>query len=316
QNYLEQITTALAVLSRKVEISSSLGFTDINICAENFYRDLLNMSLGYSLNNINAINPNAAAIDLGDLENKIAIQVTSTSAITKTRTTVAKFIEQELYNNYERLIIFNLVSVTRHKDPLIGDDKYQINTKDDIWDRVDFARLINDKQTEDLKKIANFLHKELNITPNNKLPKEVQTIITLIDHISNCEQLDANKVYSNEPDPKGKIYQRFSDHSDFLTNQYKELYAIYGQLIATITEESDISTTQIKKLSLYLQTYSDNVLTECGGDPQIALNMLTSHFAKIIGAKGIEYDATAISYFLVDEIIRCNVFPNEKNIND
>ncbi|MCK5122500.1 MAG: SMEK domain-containing protein [Methylococcales bacterium] len=39
------------------------------------------------MENINTISPNAEAIDLGDLKNKTAIQVTSTSAIAKTRKT-------------------------------------------------------------------------------------------------------------------------------------------------------------------------------------------------------------------------------------
>jgi len=98
QDYISQITDALAILSRKVEIKSALNLTDINIHAEDFYKDLLNLSFGYQLVNINTINPNAAAIDLGDVNNKTAIQVTSTSSLSKTRKTVEKFIEKKLYN--------------------------------------------------------------------------------------------------------------------------------------------------------------------------------------------------------------------------
>lgn len=316
QIYIEQITNALALLSRKVEIKSSLNLTDINVHAESFYRDLLNMALGYKLVNINTINPNAAAIDLGDSENRIAIQVTSTSAIAKTRTTVEKFIEKELFNDYDRLVILNLVNVTRHNISHIGDaDKYQIDTKQDIWDYTDFARKINDKDTDSLEKIANFLNNELQIIPDSKLPKEVQTIVTLIDHLSNCDNPDAGEGFIDEPDPNGKIYARFSDHSEFLTNTYVDLYKIYGPNLETAKEVTDIGTVQVEKRSLYLKTHSDRVLTECNGDPQAALKRLTQEFASTIKQKNIEYDETAITFFLVDELTRCNLFPNSEKIN-
>jgi len=59
EDYIAQITDALALLSRKVEIKSSLNLTDINICAEDFYKDLLNLTFGYKLKNLNESKPNA-----------------------------------------------------------------------------------------------------------------------------------------------------------------------------------------------------------------------------------------------------------------
>lgn len=313
-DYIVQITDALAFLSRKVEIKASLNLTDINVCAEDFYKDLLNIALGYKLENINASNINAVAIDLGDSENRIAIQVTSTSAIAKTKKTVTKFIEKELYLDYDRLIILNLVKVTKHKELYIGDtNKYQINTKEDIWDYTDFAHKIQHKDLKKLEEIVNFLHKELKIVPDSKLPKELQTIITLIDHLSNCIATD--EKFIEEPDPDRKIYKRFSEYSSFLTQTYIELYSVYSLNLETVKEMTDIGTIQIVKKSLYLKTYSDKVLTECDGNPRVALDKLTQEFARIVGQKGIDYDETAITFFLVDELIRCNVFPNSEVIH-
>jgi len=315
QDYIEQITDALALLSRKVEIKNSLNLTDLNICAEDFYKDLLNLTFGYKLKNLNESESNAAAIDLYDLENEIAIQVTSTSAIVKTRTTVRKFIENKFYNNYSRLIIFNLVEVTRHKEPFVGEKGvFQIDTKKDIWDYKDFAHKIMNKETAELSKIADFLQQELKIIPSSKLPKEIQTIITLIDHLSNCDVVE-NEKFIEEPDPDGKINQRFINHANFLTETYKDLYSLYSANLETVKEMTDIGTVQVTKKSLYLKIYSDKILTECEGNPKLALDKLTQKFAEIIGQKEIEYDATAITFFLVDELIRCNVFPNSEVIN-
>lgn len=320
QDYIEKITDALALLSRKVEIKASLNLTNINICAEDFYKDLLNLSFGYKLENINITTPNVAAIDLGDLENKIAIQVTSTSGIKKTQKTVDMFIKKKLFYNYDRLIILNLVKITQHKEPFIGiPGKYQIDTKKDIWDYNDFARKISSKNTESLKEIVDFLARELKMVPESKSPKEVQTIITLIDHLSNFKPTfpneEENKKFAEAPDPDRKINKRFSDHSNFLKKIYSDLLHIYNPILETVKKETDIGTIQISKKSLYLKSHSNNVLIECGGDPKAALDKLTKEFANIVGQKNIEYDETAITFFLVHELIRCNVFPNSQVSN-
>lgn len=316
QDYIQQISDALALLSRKVEINTSLNLTDINIHSEYFYRDLLNLALGYNLVNINTINPSAAAIDLGDPDEQVAIQVTSTSDLKKTRTTVEKFIEKELYNDYDRLIILNLVNVTRHKDPLIGDeDVYQLDTKNDMWDYKDLARFVADKDLDALKDIGSFLNKELNISSDQKLPKEVNTIVSLIDHLSNCENPDSGRGFIEDPDPNGKIYKRFAEYSDFLTKSYQELYQIYGPNLETAKDVTDIGTVQVAKKSLYLKSHSDHVLNQCEGDPKAALDRLTDEYASVLSQKGIDYDRTAITFFLVDELTRCNVFPNLDSVN-
>lgn len=56
-----------------VEHSSSLNLQDMNVHAENFFRDFLNLALGFDLKNINIIEKNARAIDLGDADARVAI---------------------------------------------------------------------------------------------------------------------------------------------------------------------------------------------------------------------------------------------------
>jgi hypothetical protein len=175
QDYLSQIIDSLAYLSRKVEINSSMNLTDLNIHAENFYRDLFNLALGYQLTNINAINPYSPAIDLGDKVNRIAIQVTSTSSLKKTQSTVDKFVEKELYKEYDRLVIVNLAKKAQHRVPKVGEaGKFQLDTTNDIWDYTDFARKIGDSGLVTLEKVALFLRSELKLTPSHQ-PKEVHS---------------------------------------------------------------------------------------------------------------------------------------------
>jgi hypothetical protein len=82
---MDSIIERLSYIKSQVEISTSQNLSDINIYAENFFRDLLNLILGYNLRNINIDEVNAAAIDLGDKAAKTAIQVTSTNEFPRLR---------------------------------------------------------------------------------------------------------------------------------------------------------------------------------------------------------------------------------------
>jgi hypothetical protein len=140
QQYQQEIIKYLTWLSMRVDQNNNLNLTDINNAAEYFYCELLNLAFGYELININIMEQNAAAIDLGDAKRRLAIQVTSTGSLTKTKHTVDKFIEKKLYEKYDKLIILNISKKTVHNDPLIGDDNYKLNTKDDIWDVSDLIK--------------------------------------------------------------------------------------------------------------------------------------------------------------------------------
>ena len=161
QDYQKSIISSLTWLSTQVSVSNKLNLTDINVHSENFYRDFLNLAFGYNLQNINIIEPNSASIDLGDSDAKIAIQVTSTSSLSKTRHTVDKFIEKGLFRNYDRLIILNISEKTAHKVSSVGDESYCLDTKKDIWDIGDLSIKINDLELEKIEEICVFLNKQL-----------------------------------------------------------------------------------------------------------------------------------------------------------
>lgn len=316
QEYVQQIVDALALLSRKVEINNSLNLTDINVHSENFFRDFLNLALGLKLKNINAINPNADAIDLADTDKRWAIQVTSTSAIKKTKDTVRKFCEKGLQVHYDRLIILNLVSVTRHKDILVGNDPmFKLNTRDDMWDYNDIARMLSNGDTEFLKTVADFLNRELGINKAAKLSKEVLTLIAMIDLLSDDDHPAAGCGFIEAPDPEKKVYNRFAEHAQYLTKTYVDLYIMYGKILDTIIEEKDIGTIRLQKMGLYLKSISDATLMQHGGNPKSAINGLVRDFSALLGERNFEFDEKAIEFYLIDQLIRCNVFPQLERID-
>lgn len=315
QDYQKSIINSLTWLSTQVSVHNKLNLTDINVHSENFYRDLLNLAFGYNLSNINIVDPNAAAIDLGDEGNSFAIQVTSTSSLAKTKHTVNKFIEKQLYEKYDRLVILNITTKTSHKDPTVGDESYSLNTKDDIWDIGDLAVKINDLELSKLKEISDFLNQQLHMKPTEGLPRNVETILRLIELISDEDHPAAGEGFLVEPFPDEKINKRFADHSDFLKQEFLTLYQDYGAVLDSVEEESDIGQVKIRRVSQHLRVYSNKVLTECAGDPKKALEKLIDNFIGMLSENGFEADTGAAQFYIVKHLIKCNVFPNKEVTN-
>lgn len=312
QDYQNSIIQSLTWLSTQVSVQNRLNLTDVNVHSENFYRDLLNLAFGYNLVNINTIDPNAAAIDLGDEAKKLAIQVTSTSALAKTKHTVMKFIENKLYEKYDRLVILNIASKTKHTTPSVGDDSYRLNTKDDIWDIGDLAVMINDLDMSKLQEISNFLNQQLYAKPTDKLPRNVETILRLIELISDEEHPAAGEGFLDEPFPDKKINQRFASHAEFLKQEFLTLYQDYGAVLNAIEQESDIGQVKVRRVAQHLRVYSDKVLTQCDGDPQKALSQLIDSFVGMLNENGFEADTGAAQFYIIKHLIKCNVFPNKE----
>lgn len=168
--YHKKIITALSWLKAQVEFHNSLALTDINHGAEDFYCGLLNLIYGLELKNINVINNNAVAIDLGDDQERLAFQVTSTPTLTKTKYTVDKFIEKGLYEKYDRLVILNIVRKSSHRAAKIGSSEYELDTKKDIIDVADLIKeVVNNSDLTKLKSMVDFLDFEL-LLPTQNLP--------------------------------------------------------------------------------------------------------------------------------------------------
>lgn len=308
--YQKKVITALSWLKTQVEYHNSLSLTDINHGAEDFYCGLLNLVYGYSLSNINITDLNAAAIDLGDEQNKIAIQVTSTSALSKTKYTVEKFIEKELYKKFDRLLILNIVKKSNHEAPSIGDSEYSLDTKKDILDVEDLIKKItNDSDLKKLKSIADFLDAELCLPVQQSLPNEVLTVLGIIEYISDETHEGAGNGYLEEPDPDKKIFKRFQEYSEFLVGLYNNGYIEYGAVLEAVKNEADFGQVKLRRAASYLKDYSDSVLTSCNGDPQKALDEIIDNFKVLLGGNGYTFDAGAAKFYVIEQLVKCNIFP-------
>lgn len=315
QDFQKSIISSLSWLANEVELSNKMNFTDINVHSEYFYRDLLNLAFGYSLKNINILEPNSAAIDLGDEINSIAIQVTSTSELKKTKKTVNKFIEKKLYEKYDRLIILNITKKSNHTAPQIGDSNYQLNTKKDIWDIGTLATAFNDFEDAKLSVIQNFLESALHQKPKDALPKNILTILNLIELLSDEEHPAVGNGYIIEPFPEYKIKDRFANHSEFITNEYLTLLQDYGAVLESVEKKSDFGQVKLRRVAQHLRVLSDSILTKCNGNPKEALDKLVKHFILLLQKNNFEADTGAAQFYILKQLIGCNIFPNKEIIN-
>ena len=312
-NSLRTIIRWLSFLRTQVELSNSLNLQDINVVAENFFRDFLNLLYGYELKNANRDKQNTPAIDLFDDERGIVIQVTSDNSAEKIHKTINGFNEGLLYNTYNRLIM--LIITTKQDFPKakfknVGNALF--SKEHDIIDVASILKDIEDLDPEKLQLIEDFILNEVALKApfhkRNKESNEVETIMKLIEYLSANSDIDDSP--EKEPNPEGKIFLRFAEYSDYLVGRFKELAYIYVMPLKSAEKEIGLDKVKVLKIQLYLKSISNRYLNEKEGNPQEAIYAMVAFFSTKLSEANFDFDEIAAEFYLIDELIKCNVFPN------
>jgi hypothetical protein len=129
--------------------------------AESFYTHFFNLLYNYNLRNLNKSSQNIEAIDLIDENNKIAIQVSSTSTKQKIETALSKDLLSD-YSDYT----FKFISISKDATNLRKKNyknKFGItfNPKTDIIDISFLLKEIKDLDIDKQKEVYEFIRKEL-----------------------------------------------------------------------------------------------------------------------------------------------------------
>lgn len=141
-------------------------------------------------------------------------------------------------------------------------------------------------------------------------PEEVETIMNLICYISeNAELLESSEL-NDMPDPDKKL-KRFANYCNQIKKEIVDGAVMYA--VALQEAENAIGSDKIStgKKVLYLKAMSRRFLRENNDDPMVSLDKMTDFFNEEISKSGRKYDHSAIRYYLISEIPKCNVFPNE-----
>lgn len=161
EKYISEISTKLSWIKAKVEMCSSLNLLDCNIHMEYFLCGLLNIVYGYHLINLNAVQANYTSIDLGDPNEKLAIQVTSDNSSKKIKDTISKFVDNYYNLQFDRLIVLIIGNKKAYTADFSTDSGFAISKDNDVWD---FTKVMNDisrKNTDELVEIATYFDREL-----------------------------------------------------------------------------------------------------------------------------------------------------------
>lgn len=314
--YMKSITEKLTLYKMETSELDKINLYDINITSESFYAGLLNLIMGWNLRNVNFSEKNTPGIDLVDDDNKITVQVTSNNTSDKIKHTIDEFIKNKSYEKYSRLIV--LISTEKKNYTTIFDTQqtFEFDKENDIWDVSDLIQKINALSTDQQRKIYEYLQVEMGekvLTRSEAT--EVETIMDLIEFITS-NRLTEYKRLKTVVDPDYKINNRFKKFANRLTGQYTELLGIYGTALAQIESIRGIDEGEEIIIRMYLQDLSIKYLEEAQNDPMEALNKLVNFFEIKLGKKGKKYDKAAIKFYLINELIKCNVFPNERSEYD
>ncbi len=166
QKSLARINELMSRFVAEVKGSTAMNWTDINLNAENVLIPLFSEIYGHTeLKSLNTSeNPNFPAIDLGDKTTRIAYQITSTPTAPKIKDTLKKFVENELYNEYDHLIIYILTekqnSYQGRGFAEIIDGKFTFDKDNDIRDYRDLLKEISNFPMEKLQKIEELLEQQ------------------------------------------------------------------------------------------------------------------------------------------------------------
>ena len=304
QTYITVIGRRLAYLKAEVETFNSLNLTDINVYAENFYRDFFNL-IGYEFDNTNFYEQNFAHIDLIDNKNKVAIQVTSQNDNIKIKKAIDGFYKDPKNKDFKLKILLIAKNAKEYRTNF----GKNFSHKEDVLDIKKLLKRIEDnEELGELKKIADFLDKQILQERKKSESTEVETIMTLIDYLSHNKNRKLSNI-KTKIDPENKIEKRFSEHSTFLKEQYQQLFCRYNK--ALLEARNKIDTVDAAIISDFLKDESDLYLTKENNNPKLALAKLVEIFYEKLSENGIRFDKQAIKFYLLDELIICNVFPNK-----
>ena len=140
----------LSVWQVQIGLDNQTGLTDINSEAEDFCCGLLNEMLDGQFHNLNLERMNFPAVDLGDRERRICVQVTSTAGAEKIDHTLERFFFHGLHRDYDRLIVLVLGKKQNHRKTFRVEDGFSFEPGRDIWD---IARLLTQMAGLDMPRL-------------------------------------------------------------------------------------------------------------------------------------------------------------------
>lgn len=161
---IKEITNNLAFSSKSTALENVIGLFDSNRVAQDFFSELFSLIFEYAnlqeLDKLNGV-VNYPAIDLGDENAKIAFQITTRKDSEKIKNTIEKFIKNNLYNKYNRLVVFIIGEKPNYRKTFGTKNLFSFDKEKDIWDDNFLIKEIDKLDIKKLEEIRDFLKESL-----------------------------------------------------------------------------------------------------------------------------------------------------------
>lgn len=154
EEIIKNIIGMFTRFSDKVLFENAVGFLDINKSAEPLFMGVLNRVYGLRLKNMNSIQKNYPAIDLGDEDSGICYQITSSGTNEKYNQTLEKYKEKKLGDKFRelRFLLIGENKITK-KDP-------DVRTK--VFTLKDLIQDIDEMPDRDLEEFQQYFSTQMN----------------------------------------------------------------------------------------------------------------------------------------------------------
>jgi len=165
KDYLESIKKCFVRLVTEIKVNNSLGHFDINSIAENVYIPILSYVFSCpDLINLNRIEYNYPAVDLGCTQSNMCFQITSQSGSEKVINTLQKYKEHGLDKEFDRIIIYIITEKQiRYQSKKLMDiaDEINFDVANDIQDYSSILAEIDSQSTEYIKGFSEIIEQEV-----------------------------------------------------------------------------------------------------------------------------------------------------------
>ena len=169
--HYDNIVQRLSAFESNVKRSSQLGRTNINKDAERLFCYPLELLFGGQFINLNTVEANYPAVDLGSIEKRISVQVTSDNNHDKIQSTLDKFFLHDKDRDFDRLIVL-IIGERKHyrssKDtkqakfpPFELKGKLDFDPDRDIWGTVELLQQIDGLSPDKMEALSGFLDSQL-----------------------------------------------------------------------------------------------------------------------------------------------------------
>jgi hypothetical protein len=308
----KNISRVLAITRYDIEQRQLINDLGLNIHGENYFRDVFNFVYGYEFENDNFNTQNSSCIDLVDIKNKIAFQITTTRTSEKIDKTF-KALKIKKYENYKIKILYLLEKAKPNKDTVENyKNQHGLDLKDCLLDYTDLIKKINNLETNQLIELNNRYFK------NNSEKYTDEIVLNLVFHhlIQNSSSIQKNyddefgsmdtkeKIQLNNINPR--ISNKISSGLDFISiiheNDDSTLLSDLRTLIVDNLFKSVLIESLLSKISSSdLENKNLSELKLMTNSNDLNFNKIISDLHKKIESKidVTDYNSMSISWIII-----------------